>query len=63
MTEQKTYKRETGCIMFVMLAGLFVWGLVAESEQVVDVAKFLTTPVFMFAGAAFGMDAVAKQFK
>lgn len=63
MNERKTYKRETACVMLATLAGLFAWGLSVDKAQVVDVAKFLTTPIFMFAGGAFGMDAIAKQFK
>lgn len=60
---EKTYKREAGVVMLAALASLFGYGLAAGSAQALDVAEFLTTPVFMFAGGAFGMDAIAKQFK
>lgn len=52
----KTYKREVSMIMLAFLASLFLWG-----DQ--EAARFLTMPIFMFAGAAFGLDAYAKQIK
>lgn len=63
MTPQKTYKREVGGFMLLALAVLFGYALAVDNERAVDVAKFLTTPVFMFAAGAFGLDAVAKQFR
>lgn len=60
---KKTYKRETALGLLAALAALFVWGLIVERADIVDTARYLTTPVFLFATAAFGMDAVAKQFK
>ncbi|MGB1214827.1 MAG: hypothetical protein ACPG4X_15785 [Pikeienuella sp.] len=63
MTPQKTFKREAALAMLALLGCLFIWALISEKAHVMDAAKFLTTFVFIFAGGAFGMDAVAKQFK
>lgn len=57
----KTYKRETAITLLMFLGGLFVWG-VFGNEAAADAARFLTLPVFAFAGGAFGMDALAAQF-
>ncbi|KIC39350.1 hypothetical protein [Leisingera sp. ANG-M7] len=58
----KTYKRETAWVLLATLAGAFVYGHGAGQEAVVDSAKFMATPVFLFAAGAFGLDAIAKQF-
>jgi hypothetical protein len=55
----KTYKREVALVMLVCLAGLFVWGV--YSPQAMQVAEFLTFPIFTFAGGAFALDAAFKQ--
>lgn len=58
---KKTYKRETAMGMLVFLGVLF---LAAIWEPVlIDTAKYLTTPIFLFATAAFGLDAYSKQVK
>ena len=57
----KTYKRETALALFIFLCGLFIWGI--WNAQAANAAEFLTLPVFTFAGAAFGLDAYAKQIK
>lgn len=62
MKPPKTYKRETAIAMLLALSGLFLWGLIAQRVDVVEVGKFLTMPVFLFLGGAFGIDAMAKQF-
>ena len=55
----KTYKREAAIAMLVFLGALFVTSVFyVEARQA---AEFLTTPIFLFAGAAFGVDAYAKQ--
>jgi len=56
---QKTYKREVACAMLVFLAGLFI--AAAFKPSLFQLAEYLTTPVFMFAFAAFGFDAYVKQ--
>ncbi|MDC0657035.1 hypothetical protein N6L27_03395 [Leisingera sp. SS27] len=58
----KTYKRETAWALLAALAGAFAYGHGAGQEAVVDSAKFMATPVFLFAAGAFGLDAIAKQF-
>ncbi len=56
---QKTYKREVAIGMLVFLGIFFIASLFyTEAAQV---AEYLTTPVFMFAAAAFGVDAYSKQ--
>jgi hypothetical protein len=49
----KTYKRETAWISLLFLFYLCLFGRV-------EVVEILTWPVFLFVGAAFGMDWVAK---
>ena len=55
----KTYNRELSLAMLVFLGVLFALGM--SSVEAMQAAEFLTTPVFMFAAAAFGVDAYAKQ--
>ena len=55
----KTYKREVAVALFLALGGFFLAGIWVESA--IQVAEFLTAPVFMFGAAAFGVDAYAKQ--
>jgi len=55
----KTYKREVALGMLVFLGVLFLAGIF--NEEVLGIAEYLTTPVFLFATAAFGIDAYAKQ--
>jgi len=56
---QKTYKREVAISMLMFVVGAHTAGM--WFSEAVQMAEYLTTPVFMFAGAAFGMDAYAKQ--
>lgn len=58
----KTFKREVSGALLLALAGAFIWGHLADSGSIIDSAKYLTTPVFLFASGAFGLDAIAKQF-
>lgn len=51
---QKTYKRE---VATAALVATFAIGFSGNTE----LAEILVWPVFMFAGAAFGLDAFAKQ--
>lgn len=58
---QKTYKRELASAMLVFLGALFCSGL--YYQEAMQAAEFLTTPVFLFSAAAFGIDSYAKQVK
>ena len=58
---EKTWKREVGLTLLAFDLALHVWGM--WKPEAGEAARFLTTPVFMFAGGAYGMDAIAKQFK
>tara|TARA_R110000744_G_scaffold209773_1_gene328777 strand:+ start:904 stop:1089 length:186 start_codon:yes stop_codon:yes gene_type:complete len=55
----KTYKREVALGMLVFLGALFVASIF--KEEALGIAEYLTTPIFLFATAAFGIDAYAKQ--
>jgi len=55
----KTYKREVAGGMLVFLGVMFVWGV--GNEVAIEAARFLTLPIFTFAGGAFAIDAVFKQ--
>ncbi|AUQ64452.1 hypothetical protein [Phaeobacter inhibens] len=57
----KTYKRETAWALMGCLVGAFIYGHGSEHAAVVESAKFMATPVFLFAAGAFGLDAIAKQ--
>lgn len=58
---EKTYKREVAIAMLAFIGVFHVLGM--WWPEAVQVAEYLTTPVFIFAGAAFGMDAYVKQVK
>lgn len=55
MKKEKTYKREVATIMLLGLGGLVYLGDVKMVEVMV-------WPIIGFAAAAFGLDAVAKQW-
>jgi hypothetical protein len=57
----KTYKRETAVAILLVLLCFFILGV--WIERAFEVATFLTTPSFLFAGGAFGLDSVSKQIK
>ena len=57
----KTFKRELSVVMLAFLGVIFVWGI--GNPQAAEAARFLTLPVFTFAGGAFGLDAWAKQMR
>lgn len=57
----KTYKREFAAFMVVITMAFFVAGFWAVYFK--EVAELLLTPVMLNAGAAFGLDAFAKQVK
>jgi hypothetical protein len=59
MMNPKTYKREVAGSMLVFLGSLFVWGV--GNAEAAQAARFLTLPIFTFAGGAFAIDAVFKQ--
>lgn len=58
---EKTYKRELAALMLLFLALCFVASL--WLPEALQIAEYLTTPIFLFTGAAFGMDAYAKQVR
>ncbi len=60
MTEQpKTMKREVACVMLLFLGIMHTAGVFYPAA--VQTAEYITTPIFLFAGGAFGMDAFSKQ--
>jgi hypothetical protein len=61
MENQKTYKREVAVALMLFLMGMFVWGVIEDSGKAMQVAEFLTLPIFTFLGGAFALDAVFKQ--
>lgn len=61
--KNKTYKREVAVIMIAFLADLFYRAVSSGDPIALEAAKFLTTPIFTFAGLAFGFDAYSKQVK
>lgn len=58
---EKTYKRETAVFLFVVLFLFYVASFFYP--QAASAAEMLTTPTFLFGGAAFGMDSYSKQIK
>jgi len=54
MSNKKTFKRETAWVLFLLL-GYVVY------QGDVEMAKVLTSPIFLFAGLAFGLDWKSKQ--
>lgn len=56
MTPEKTLKRE---VATVMLLGFF--GALFFHPEGREIAEIIKWPVFLFAGGAFGIDALAKQ--
>lgn len=58
---RKTYKREIATVMVAFLGAFFVWGVFRAEAG--EAARYLTLPVFAFAGGAFGLDAMAKQLQ
>lgn len=57
----KTYKREVAVVMLLFLAALVVAGIYMPDTIAWQAAQFFTLPIFTFATAAFGIDAVFKQ--
>ena len=55
MKKEKTYKREVATIMLLGLGGLVYLGDV-------EMVEVMVWPIVGFAAAAFGLDAVAKQW-
>jgi hypothetical protein len=58
---EKTYKREVAGALLLFLMGIFVWAVVEETGRAMQIAEFLTLPIFTFAGGAFALDSVFKQ--
>lgn len=57
----KTYKREFAAFMVVVTVAFFLAGFWYPYFK--EVAELLLVPSFSVAGAAFGLDAYAKQVK
>lgn len=57
----KTYKREVASALLTCLMALAAYATM--SDGALRVLEILTPPVFLFAGASFGLDAWAKQIK
>lgn len=59
--ESKTYKREVAGVLLVFLMAMFVWAVIDTTGRAMQIAEFLTLPIFTFAGGAFALDSVFKQ--
>lgn len=57
--KEKTYKREVAIAMLLFLAVFFVWGV--YNPEASQASRFLTLPIFTFAGGAYSLDAFSKQ--
>ncbi len=62
MSKPKTYKREVASILLLSLALLTFFWVYFGNEGAGEAVKVLNLPIFAFAGAAFGLDSVAKQW-
>lgn len=60
-TPQKTFKRELAIAMLVYLAAMFTWGVYDPDGRGIEVATYLTTPIFLFASGAYALDWKTKQ--
>lgn len=58
---RKTYKRETGWISMVYVAGLGVYAVAQGDPQAVALVEALSLPVLAFAAAALGLDEYSKN--
>lgn len=54
--KDKTWKREVAVILLVFIGYISLFGDI-------EVLRILVTPIFLFAGGAFGLDAFAKQIQ
>jgi len=59
----KTYKRECAGLMLAFVGLIGVYAIMTGSQEAIQVLDALATPVMVFAGGAFGIDAWAKQVK
>lgn len=59
----KTYKRETAWALLAALLGLCLFDIFKGGGTAAQTwGDLLSTPIFLFAGGAFGLDVVAKQW-
>jgi len=58
----KTYKREVATLLLLSLASLTCLWVFYGNEMAGEAVKVLNLPIFAFAGAAFGLDSVVKQW-
>lgn len=65
-TPSKTYKREVAVSAIGLWAALVAWCVydfwVHRDVTAFEVLKITSAPVWLFCGAAFGMDSASKQF-
>lgn len=59
--QRKTWKREVALTMLAFNLVAHVWGV--WKPEAAEMARFMTTPIFLFATAAYGLDAYAKQVR
>jgi hypothetical protein len=62
MTQSKTYKREVASLLLTVLLSLICLWVFFGNSLAGEAVKVLNLPIFTFAGAAFGMDSVVKQW-
>lgn len=61
--DRKTYKREVAAALLVFTGVIAVWAATPEGDvnPALEVLKVIIWPVFLFAGAAWGMEWATKQ--
>jgi|13_taG_2_1085334.scaffolds.fasta_scaffold43008_1 hypothetical protein len=60
--KQKTLKREVAALLLVVLLLLICLWVFFGNSLAGEAVKVLNLPIFTFAGAAFGLDSVVKQW-
>jgi hypothetical protein len=61
MPVRKTFIREISMAMLAVLLGFFIWGV--YEPVALDIAKFLSVPVFGFTGGAFALTKLDAMMK
>jgi hypothetical protein len=57
--KEKTWKREVAIGLLFVLFAFFIGGI--WLDRCLEIAQYLTSPIFLFNGGAFGADTFAKQ--
>ena len=60
---KKTYKREWSVTILFIVFAFYVTAFITAREDILEAAKHLTMPAFLFLGGAFGIDAYGKQIR